>query len=94
MINHHYDKITGIVCDFCMDEEFEPVLEEEFEDSLYMAWEQATTLGWKTRWLDHFDEWGHCCPKCAKGFRYEAKAPHPQAPEAPANNNEGPDEAA
>jgi len=95
MINHHYDKITSIVCDLCMDEEFVPVLEQEFEGEMYMAWEQAVSHGWLMHWLGDFNEWGHCCPRCATNlWRRKDETQEPKTPEAAANDNEGSNDAA
>ena len=61
MIKKHYEEITSIECDCCLNEEFIP---DEGEDrvELSIVWEQADNMGWKK--LTEENEDYHFCPNC------------------------------
>lgn len=63
MIVRHYEIITSIECDCCMQEEFIPELEEtEFS----IAWQQAHDMGWRKLVEEKLDY--HFCPHCVEKF--------------------------
>ena len=66
MIKREYERITAVVCDFCLDD-FRP----EFKDGddateMSIAWEQAEACGWVARWDAEANSWLHCCPACMR----------------------------
>jgi hypothetical protein len=61
MIKKHYEDITSIECDCCLNEEFIPD-EDEDRTELSIIWEQADNMGWKK--LEEEGEVYHFCPNC------------------------------
>jgi len=64
MINRRYEQIVSIVCDFCIHEEFVPVVDDEENAELSIVWQQAESDGWTNRFEDGI--WFECCPSCSK----------------------------
>lgn len=62
MIKRHYEIITSIECDCCLNEEFIVDNDDIEITEISIAWNQAENMGWK--YLPEKEIDYHFCPNC------------------------------